>query len=266
MKIIRTIRIHRPSFSEDNKVLALTAPRSWKDLNQDQLHYVLTLLSTFEDHTVVKTYMFVRFTGLHIVRKDRYGWKCFIRQRWGRRRFLTIQAWQVESLLGQFSYVDSYEDMGVRLDDIRGLRAVDVLLHGVRFVDYLNMEKYYQAYSIHKEDRFLSSLALLLYRRKDGSTADRIHTDRAQLLGTFLWYSYIKSEFGRAFPHFFRKIPPESVASFDFIASMNAQIRALTDGDVTKEDLIFNSDCWRALTELDAKAREAEEFNAKYNK
>ena len=41
---------------------------------------------------------------------------------------------------------------------------------------------------------------------------------------------------------------------------MQAQIRALTDGDVTKQQAVYNTDCWAALTELDNKAREAEEF------
>ena len=44
---------------------------------------------------------------------------------------------------------------------------------------------------------------------------------------------------------------------------MNNQIRALTEGDVTKENEILALDTWRALTELDAKAREAEEFKLK---
>lgn len=41
---------------------------------------------------------------------------------------------------------------------------------------------------------------------------------------------------------------------------MNAQIRALTAGDITKEARVLEMDCWRALTELDAKAKEAEEM------
>ena len=48
--------------------------------------------------------------------------------------------------------------------------------------------------------------------------------------------------------------------------AMNAQIRALTGGDITKEKQIEKSDVWRALTELDAKAREAEELNDKLKK
>ena len=46
----------------------------------------------------------------------------------------------------------------------------------------------------------------------------------------------------------------------------NVQLRALTQGDVTKEEMIKNMDCWRALTELNEKAREAAEFETKYGK
>ena len=69
-----------------------------------------------------------------------------------------------------------------------------------------------------------------------------------------------------AFPHFFRKResadgePPTEV---HFIDLYNAQMRALTGGDVTKEKTVLALDCWRALTELEAKAREAEELERK---
>ena len=46
----------------------------------------------------------------------------------------------------------------------------------------------------------------------------------------------------------------------NFIELYNVQLRALTDGDVTKEKEVLRLECWRALTELEAKAREAEEL------
>jgi len=49
--------------------------------------------------------------------------------------------------------------------------------------------------------------------------------------------------------------------------AVNAQIRALTKGDVTKEQYIRdNVDTWTALAELDASAKESEELNRKYGK
>jgi hypothetical protein len=42
--------------------------------------------------------------------------------------------------------------------------------------------------------------------------------------------------------------------------AMDAQIRALTKGDVTKEAEVLQLDTWRALTELNAQAKEYEEL------
>jgi hypothetical protein len=267
MRILKTLRSRQPFFSTDDGSLNLTAPKEWKELTQSQLHYVLMLLSTFTEHTVIKTYMLIRFSGIHVINKDRYGWKCFVRTTWwGKRKFFNIQTWQVESLLKQFDYIDSYEDYDVRLEDIRNLHAVDVNLHGVRFIDYLNAEKSYQSFMMQQEDRFIENLALILYRKENGSMARHLKMDSAQLLGTYLWYSHVKMVFGQAFPHFFKKLGADDVEDFDIIDAINTQIRALTDGDVTKEETIYNIPCWRALTELDRKAQEADEFNKKYNK
>lgn len=43
------------------------------------------------------------------------------------------------------------------------------------------------------------------------------------------------------------------------------KLRALTGGDLTKEKEVLSLNCWRALTELDAKAREAEELEKMRN-
>lgn len=267
MKLFKTLRTRRPTFSDADGSVSLTAPRSWADLTQEQLRYVLMLLASFREPVVVKTYMLIRFSGIHVVRKDSFGWICWIREAWWRkRRFFSIQTWQIQSLLNQLDYIDSYESMGVRLDAIRGLHAVDALLHGVRFLDYLNAEKYFQAYNINRDERMIEKLALVLYRDRNGGIQDKLRMSPGEMLGTYLWYAHVKGVLSKEFPYFFKKLPPDETADFDVLKAMNTQIRALTDGDVTKEKEIYNIDCWRALTELDQKAREAEAFNKKMKK
>lgn len=269
MRLLKTLRTAAPSFSTDKKSVNFTVPESWQEMTVEQLHYTLFLLATFADTAVVKTYMFIRFTGLHVVKRDRFGWRCYVRTGFcGMKRVpVTLAAWQIEYFLKIFDYIDSYVDMGVRLDDVRGLHAVDVNLHGVRFIDYLNAEKYYQAYCVNQDDRFLHNIALELYRKKDGSKVKKIRLDKAQLLGVFLWYSYAKDIFAKSFPHLFKRTDDMAEnEEYNFLASVNVQIRALTDGDVTKEQQIFDTDCWRALTELDAKARETEELKKQMKK
>ena len=71
------------------------------------------------------------------------------------------------------------------------------------------------------------------------------------------------------FPHFFQPMSSDNGGNLlggssnlyaQLRDSTNAQIRALTGGDVTKEEAIKKMDTHRALTELDAKARESEEY------
>ena len=257
----RTLRTARPTYSD--KGLELRAPESWREMTQRQLRYTLFLLWTFQDPWDVRVRMLARFTGLKVWgRSGKGAWLCHWRAGFLglRRRWVTLMDWQLRSLAERFSYVDRYEDMGCRLEAIHGLRAVDVHLHGVAFIDYLNAEKYYQAFVRSREERFLDKLATLLYRRKGGELARRVRMKPWERLGVFLWYSYVKSELGRKFPHFFKKLPADRQEEYDMMAAINAQVRALTDGDITQEEAIFKSDCWRALTELDAKAREAEEL------
>ena len=262
MKLFKTLRTQRPSFSDADASVSLTAPKSWAELSQEKLHYVLCLLTTFENAVVVKTYMLIRFSGINVVSKDRYGWICYFRPAWWKRkRFFSIQTWQIQGLLEQLDYIDSYENMDVRLDRIGRFHAVDVLLHGVRFLDYLNAEKYFQAYNVSHDELMIRKLAGVLYSDKRGRKRSYLKLSAAETLGTYLWYAHVKSVFSREFPNFFKKLPADETADFDVLKAMNTQIRALTDGDVTKEKEIYNIDCWRALTELDQKAREAEEFN-----
>lgn len=271
MRIFKTLRTRRPSYSTDDRVVNLHAPKSWAEMTQDQLRYVLTLLTTFEDSVTVKTYMLVRFNGIHVERKDVFGgWQCWFRERWFKKKqYFSIMAWQVESMIDQLAYVDSYEDMDVRLDGIRGLRAVDGRLHGVRFYEYLMAEKYYQLYVTTKEGRYVDELAKLLYRpvslwARPKWVMERIHRrlklTSAETIGTFLWFSNVKLVLSRTFKHFFKQVDDAAPEELDIRLAIDAQVRALTDGDITKEQAVFDMDCWRALTELDNKAREAAEM------
>ena len=135
------------------------------------------------------------------------------------------------------------------------------MLHDVSFYDYLNIEKNYQLFMLNQEDKFLSKMAHLMYRTADGSADETAHFEPYELLGVFMWFSSVKEYFAANFPHFFKSAREGGeLRRVDILPAMQAQIRALTDGDVTKQQAVYNTDCWAALTELDNKAREAEEF------
>lgn len=245
-------------------VLMLRCPRSWKEMTQDQLRYALHVIGCgMYDPEECRIRLLLRFTGIEVLKRSPGGWACAVRATAEgsgkpRRHFFFLQPWQVQDMIQQLEYVDSYETFNVRLESIQGFNAVDSMLHNVRFWDYLQMEKYYQGFLATSQEKYAIGLAQLLY--PGGVTA----VDAAELTGCIMWYSYVKKRFAHFFPHFFRPSPVSNGKPVNWLDQMNAQIRALTDGDITKEQAVYDKDCWRALTELDAKALEAEEFRRKY--
>lgn len=265
-----------PSILSDDGVLHLTCPRSWAEMTQEQMRYALHIIGCgMYTQVEGRTLLLLRLTGIKVIRNTVDAWLCTVPvvTSKGKRKIHTffLQSWQVQDMIQQLEYIDSYETMNVRLESVQGFNAVDPLLHGVRFHDYLQMEKYYQAYLATHKDGYILGLARLMYpvptehTLKAGKENEGIKMlTSAEQAGTVMWYSYVKKQLSLFFPHFFRPAPVEQGKTVNWLEQMNAQIRALTDGDITKEQAVYDKDCWRALTELDAKAQEAEEFRKKY--
>lgn len=291
MRLFRTLRTHQPTSLADGSI-DLYAPTAWRKMTQAQLRYVLMLLSLFEDVTVVKTYMLFRLSGIHveglpprITRNQAKAFACWYRPAWWRtRRWFTLEPWQVESMIRQFDFIDPFDGMDVRLERIRGCRAVDDILDHYPFGDYLMAEQYYQLALSSGNPMMIERLACFLYLKKKvvvkrwvlGLIPDfgtkKIHPGKlslspAEQMGTLRWFAHVKGVFAERWPYFFRRVDADiEEMDIDLVGAMNAQIRALTEGDITKEDTIKKLPCWRALTELNEKAREAKEFHEKYDK
>lgn len=265
-----------PSFSthkDGTQEFNFKAPSSWAELSEEQLRYVLSVMSIHHDHIVIKCYLLARFCGLTVHKYTRTGWKCSVKcgesdengdTKTGkvRERVLYISAAEILSLLKNFDFIDKFTNFRPlqRASDVL-LTAVDSMLHDVSFYDYLNIEKNYQLFMLNQEDKFLQKMAHLLYRTEDGSADETAHFEPYELLGVFIWFSSVKEYFAANFPHFFKPAREGGeLRRVDILPAMQAQIRALTDGDVTKQQAVYNTDCWAAITELDNKAREAEEF------
>ena len=250
-------------------VLHLTCPTSWDGLSREQLHYVLDLIgSGLYNDVEIRTYMLFRFCGIEVVRNRHKAVSCRIRLESGRWHYFDLQSWQVQDMIGQMAFISSYDGFGRGLDAAGEFHAADRLLSDYCFGWYLICEKWYQCYLNTKDPRFLERLARWLFI--DGEESEPVGKGEKEMevdaaLGTsvFFWFTWIKQEYSKAYPHFFK--PVDRIGGeYNFLESYNAQLRALTDGDVTKEDAVKRIETRRALTELDAKAREAEEFKRKY--
>lgn len=261
-----------PSFSirDGKRVFEFSAPGSWEELQEDELRYILSVLTLFPDLTVAKCYVLARFCGIKVLKYTRTGWKCSVlclsRKGKKKREVMYLNEAEILSLLKNFDFIEDYTYYKP-LDTCANLQAVGRLIKNVTFLDYLQLEKNYQLYLIHKDDKFLQKMGWILYRDEAGESDETAIFQPYELLNVFMWFSSVKGYLAENFPHFFKlaKVGGE-LKQEDLMPAMQAQIRALTDGDITKQQAVYDSLCWDALSELDNKAREAEEFKARNRK
>ena len=261
-----------PSFSirDGKRVFNFSAPSSWEELSGDELRYILSILTLFQDQTVAKCYILARFCGLKVLKHTRTGWKCSVlcqaENGKKKREVLYLDEGEILSFLKNFDFIADYTYY-LPLDTCAGLSAVERLIRDVTFFDYLQLEKNYQLYLIHKDDKFLQKMGWILYRDDTGNSDETAIFEPYELLNVFMWFSSVKEYLAENFPHFFKPAKEGGeLKQEDLMPAMQAQIRALTDGDITKQQAVYDSLCWDALSELDNKAREAEEFKARSSK
>lgn len=253
----------------------ITLPKDWTELSQVQLRFLLSAIdcvnrrnekrafSSQEDYAAftsgqVQTLCFFRWSGLSVVCPYADGWLV----KSGEQEFfldLDTVVWAASRL----SWTAGLPEFPVRLDTVDGAEAIPAdISSGLSFDSWLACETSWQCYQANPDDSFLTQMAAILYGKEE------IKPDATELLGVFYWWAGVKALMSRMFPDFFKRVEgggESAPPSYDDMRrSMDTQIRALTKGDVTKERDVLALDAIRALTELDALAREYEELNRKY--
>ena len=108
-----------------------------------------------------------------------------------------------------------------------------------------------------KKEDLLEEMAKILYN-------PRVKLNNPERVSILYWWVSLKNYFNSEFKYFFNGPSRGTLTGEQVKNAMNAQIRALTGGDITKEKEVLAMDTWRALTELDAKAHDYEELERKY--
>ena len=240
----------------------LIVPKSWEKLSQEQLKYYFFVLTMCRSAAEVKTYCLCRWSGLEVLYPYGTGFMC----RHEQREFV-LQPLQVAAAIQSLDWTDTLPTSPVRLERIGKYRALHADFQEVPFETFIICDNLYQGYLSAKDDQLLDDLARVLYQ------SAKVRPDAAERIGVFYWFASLKEMFARQFKHFFQPLSAhddgnmfnQGKSQYEIIYhAVNAQIRALTKGDVTKEKEVLAIDTWRALTELDALAKEYEDFNKKY--
>ena len=242
------------------QILSLSLPASWQELSDKQLRFVFHLLATEHSVSQVMALCLLRWAQIHV--KGREG-SLFIVCHNGEE--FVISAHDVAVASQSLAWLGTVPSFPIRLSRIGRHRPVRADLQGVSFGDFLILDNLYQGYLQTQRRDLLQEMAAILYQ------SGRVRLNRDEEVCVFYWFSSVKQMFARMYGHFFHSLSGEESSPTmptpqQLQESMDTQIRALTGGDITKEHDVLEMDCWRALTELDAKARDYEEMKKEMKK
>lgn len=252
------------------KAVDLVIPKSWEELSDRQILLVFRLMSMGFEGDQLKLMLLLRLSGFEVIGKSGASSNYILRSG---KAFCEVSPMQLAAVLPFLDWVLEPSPMPVLVSRFRGVSPLDPLFQGVPFEKFLLVENFYQGFLSTQSNDFLVSIAKVVYpgiRLRLSSPASEPF-----LLSVFFWATSLKRFFAFRFCHLFSDAPSESSNLLStgpqdigsrLQDAMDAQIRALTKGDVTKEPLILEMDTWRALTELNAQARECAELKAKSKK
>ena len=233
-------------------VIDLSIPKSWQELPDKELRFVYRLLNSNCTLTQVKTRCLLRWAGMKVVRQE--GALFIMRYK---KQVFPISALQITEAITNMDWLGDFPQYPVRLSRIGFHRPVRADFQNVSFEDFLTLDNLYQGYLQTQKKELLLDMAVILYQSRF------IRLSNEEATSIFYWFTSLKRYFASLFTHFFGTAGDGDAIRPTFKQlqdNMNTQIRALTGGDITKERDVLRMDCWRALTELDAKAKDYEEL------
>lgn len=255
--------------------LDLKAPTSWTELTQEQLSYLLKVIAVVNRSSIGHAYRsredfsaqvaanvaircLLHWNNIRVVTPYADGWLLLHD---GEELFASTG--DLAAAAAMLPWVSQLPEDPVRLDRIDGAYAVSADIEDdLSFDEYLTCEALWQVWQTTQKDSLLRDMADVLYH------SENMKLQEHELLSIFYWWAGLKAMLARRYPNFLQTSPVEpAVDHLDELTmrrSMDSQIRALTKGDITKETTILSLPAVRALTELDALAREYEELNRKY--
>mgnify|MGYP000074393927 CR=1 FL=1 len=249
----------------------LTLPAGWHELDDEQLRYLFALIAEDFDSDAIKTLCLCRWSGLQVRHRHcadfsagaerQVGYVC----RHNGREFI-VKAVQIAELLPALAWLDEMPSVPVCIRRIGRHRAFSPDFQGIAFEKFIVCDNLYQGFLATRSDDLLRDLASILYGK------EKIRLTPAEATSVFYWFCSVKTYLANLFPHFFQAAPdnllgsPSLPSGKQIQESVNAMLRALTKGDPIREADVLALDTHRALTELDAQAKEYQEFNAKFPK
>ena len=236
-------------------------PQGWHELGDKQLRYVYQLLASDFSADEIKTLCLLRWSDTKVIGKQPSG--AYLLRK-GKTLFEATPL-TIAELLPALAWLDTVPHQPVRISKINRRPALPADFSEVPFETFIICDNLYQGYLQTQDDELLDQLGSTLYDKE-------ITFKPYERVSIFYWFASLKDWMSRKYSDFFQPMETATggnllrAPSMNVETAMNAQIRALTKGDITKEAEVLALDTHRALVELDAQAREYKELKEKTSK
>ena len=232
-------------------------PQGWHELGDKQLRYVYDLIAKEYATDEIKTLCLLRWSGTKVIGRQESGTYLLKKS----KILFEVTPLTLAELLPHLDWLGSLPTVPVRISKINRQSALPADFSEVPFETFIICDNLYQGYLSTQNDELLDQLGATLYGKD-------IAFKPYERISIFYWFAALKESLSKKYSDFFQPIAGASDcnllgSSASVEDAMNAQIRALTKGDITKEAEVLALDTHRALTELNAQAREYKELNAK---
>lgn len=263
------------------RTVNINLPASWKDLDQVELRFLLASIARHKDYKgnpqerlwAIQCECLLRWADITFVCRCGDGYifrrrcpkdkKKRKKHEWNRPFRLTKN--QIYELAVSLDWIKDIPEEPLRIESLGKFKAAQPDLSDLSMEDFMACENLWQGYAFTDNEECLEDMARILYHTDERTVIPDIFR-----LSVFYWFASVKRMFSTMFPDFFKSSPAggeNQAPSLDEMRRNNdTMIRALTKGDITKESEILGSLCLRALTELDALAREYREMQEKLKK
>lgn len=248
-------------------------PDSWAKLTQKQLRSVYKYFASerFTMHQC-KLLLALKFAGASYMGMSDAGPVVRIDKQ---NLYLTDD--QLLAIAHEMDFLDGYPNFPVRIYQMNHRYAVHPLMRDINFAQWLAIENFYAGFLTTKDISLLNEILCILYPAKGGigrflKPFKNVKGIDYRHINAIYWICAFKTWLTKRYSELFR-IPSENDiqlcdnnSPLKVMESMEAQIRALTKGDITKKEQVLQMDLHSALTELNALALESRKFNESLKK
>ena len=212
-------------------IIDLVVPQGWHELSDKQLRYVYQLLAGDFATDEIRTLCLLQWTGTKVIGRQESG--SYLLKK-GIILF-EVTPLTLAELLPHLEWLGSIPTTPVRISKINRQAALPADFSEVPFETFIICDNLYQGYLQTHNDELLDELGATLYGKP-------MTFKPYERINIFYWFAALKDAFSRKYSDFFQPIA-DAATDGNLLGSsapsvedaMNAQIRALTKGDVTKE-------------------------------